>query len=706
MQKILLFTYLIFFQISVFAAGTSLISTISITGYSAIEPDGSTVYGGIAGTACTGDGTATCNSCTDTTTLQACNLNSVYSTQQITVAFTMSQDLTTASVAKFYIENAAGVAEQVGANLPLAAGTKTGSFTTTWSQICQRSAGSVLNSSCVGGTTALVVAKNIALGVDSNANGDVETDERKTIAFKLHYIPPNTVVNQSYCPTTAAGFGVCNLKILAGDEKAFIDSAITNGIDSSVSGGSIDWDSLVAFPIEVPNDTLSDSAAYSGFKSGNRPISPIVRAISATGDIPDSQLSGNLKNYVRYCFVYANKNKAQNIYRFVTDPLAAPTGCVTLSENVGILEDKHCFISTAAFGSDMAAEVQTFRKFRNQFLLTSDLGKLFVKAYYKFSPPAANFISQNETLRGITRAALYPFLGFSYIALNYGILAALLTLIVLFILIFRIKQVVKQKTLLFFLIVMILAPTLKAQVEPDTTVIQHPDAVNGLIKITKDGTYIYDVKRDLKNQSGRISFGEAMNPEITIDIEQTNTSGQPSGTFKTFGFDDFYEGASKFIISYDYEYFPWINKGKLGIQGGVSLMYAQGHGRQKATLQLSEEKYTFFTLPLTLGAVYRFEYKDKQMFAPYVAGGGTYTVLVEKREDKSNLHYTAAPGFYGAGGMLINLSLLDEESGFALDSEYGITNLWISVEFRAVEVDSDSFKYSAKYLNAGLSFDF
>ncbi len=681
--------------------------TISISGHSAISADLATIYGGIAGNPCSNtDGVSTCNSCVDTTgAVNACNQNSVYSNLKLSVSFKVTEAVT--GIARILIESAtAGVYEVVGetASDTYNADTSTVTINTTWSEVCSRAG----LTGCTGGAAAFLKTRGIRYGVDSDGSGDLVEVEWKQAFIKLHYIPAAAPeVTQAYCPATApAGAGVCNVAFLPGDAKTYIDSAIYNGDDTTTTtdGGSVTWESIAIFPVLV---TTSEADVYATFTNGI--AQPILKTINpADGSIPDSQVTGGFENYKKYCMVYATKNKAQNIYKFVTTgAVDYLTSCFTPSEVAGILDGKNCFISTAAFGSPSAPEVKTFRQFRNNFLLTNFVGKAFVKFYYKISPAIAEIISGNEFLKMATRLLLYPAFVFAYLSLKIGFLFTVFAFLFILLAVVKLSRHLQGKKVLLLIALLLITPELKAEVQAAEEKISHPLAQEGLVRIRKDGTYIYDIERPLRKESSRLSFGQADHPEISILIQELDVAGAPTGAEKEYFFGDLYSETSGYILGYDYEWFYTVDNGKLGVQAGFSALFVNGHGRLKASPNApSVESFTFVTLPITLGGVYRLEWKDKQLIAPYVSGGGTYVVLLEKREDKAMPKAIGGLGFYATGGVLLNIGALDRDTGFQLESEYGISNMWVSLEFKVIEVSNSAFGFSNKYLNAGLSFDF
>lgn len=72
-------------------------------------------------------------------------------------------------------------------------------------------------------------------------------------------------------------------------------------------------------------------------------------------------------------------------------------------------EEGGCFIATAAYGTPFAEEIDILRRWRDNFLSESILGRALIKIYYSTSPPIANYIRKEDRLRKLVRVSLNPF---------------------------------------------------------------------------------------------------------------------------------------------------------------------------------------------------------------------------------------------------------------------------------------------------------
>lgn len=266
------------------------------------------------------------------------------------------------------------------------------------------------------------------------------------------------------------------------------------------------------------------------------------------------------------------------------------------------------------------------------------------------------------------------------------------------------KPVVEEPSVIPAEPVVEVKPTYKVQ--PSKTVhrsskggieyIEHPQAAKGLIAITKDGSYIYKTSESGKfDKTGSFRVGMMDPPKITAADGTT--------------FEMMYSSGEQPVMMFDYEWQPFSGYGKLGIQAGFGVMMATGHGRfiDPAMGHLTpKEKYTFVAFPLSLGGVYRLEWMSRQWLAPYVSAGGTYVAVAEFRDDGKTPSAVGTPGVYGAAGMLFNISAMDRSTAFTLRSEYGIANLWVSLDYRYLNTFNEDLNFTSSIIGAGVVVDY
>lgn len=441
------FLSIIFFFLFISSNALATITIKSVGGTSLTESDANgamTIYGGIAGTCASPNGSGTCSSCVTTTTpAQACNPKSVYGSLPITITFSSDKALNGVKVKITTDSQTVGSeSSELAFTTGIIAAGSTSSVNLTWGYLCKNDL-SFGNENCTPAVAAPEVnfttaARKIYLYVDENNDNDFTDDgEKKSIDAKLQHLDPtsSTVNQQIFCTVSdATKVGMCGYELAVGDskfylQKLFTSSTVENTSPAKLSSNSPEWYGLAFFAVDVANVNLI----------ANNSLPPQIRQYDSQYGLPDNTVTG-LENYKNYCLLMGNVSKAQNIYRFSNDTASPVNTCAQPSEVVGMLTDKSCFISTAAFGSDMADQVQLLREFRNEFLLTNSLGQTFVKIYYKFSPPIAHFIERSEILKAVTRGVLYPFIALAWIALNLGILPILVILFGATVLIYQRKR--------------------------------------------------------------------------------------------------------------------------------------------------------------------------------------------------------------------------------------------------------------------------
>jgi len=78
----------------------------------------------------------------------------------------------------------------------------------------------------------------------------------------------------------------------------------------------------------------------------------------------------------------------------------------------GIIANEGCFIATAAFGTPMAQEINTLRRFRDSKMAPNLIGRYFITLYYNASPPLARVIARSKNMKAFVRLNLKPIIRF------------------------------------------------------------------------------------------------------------------------------------------------------------------------------------------------------------------------------------------------------------------------------------------------------
>ncbi len=103
----------------------------------------------------------------------------------------------------------------------------------------------------------------------------------------------------------------------------------------------------------------------------------------------------------RLCQIVGEKNSFRG---FIPAPAYGTTVGTTLQKE----KSSYCFIATAAYGTPMAQEINTLRRFRDSKMEPNVIGRELVYLYYSLSPPLARIITRSKNMKAFVRMALKP----------------------------------------------------------------------------------------------------------------------------------------------------------------------------------------------------------------------------------------------------------------------------------------------------------
>ena len=415
-----------------------------------ITDEGANIYGGLAGECDPEktDGQRVCNSCLNEPTADedirtwTCNRRRVYDNLWLVIQFEADADLEAEADILVEASSESNAADGQLSKRRLGPGGQA-EYNLTWSQVCG-------NISCDG--TGSV---NLYIGVDANKNSSLDNDEKNTLNIVYHDpTSESSTPGSILCHTddedndgdADGDAGICSFAIERGDGKVFLDQV-------QIKGKFPNYSPAPFYKVRVLY--VNNTRTRKGYThiNYNTPNYEDISLLAEGGDdndntnlLADSTITGLTNEHI-YAFKVAMIDKAQNLafltadaeIEHTTDENGAGPLCpqpdasdYTLNDAAAcpylarpepvhgfLVDEKNCFIATAAWGSSQHWQLQVLRMFRDQVLAQHALGRAFIKWYYQYGPRWATWLNQHPLFKPLVRIVLWPIVGAAWLSLQW-----------------------------------------------------------------------------------------------------------------------------------------------------------------------------------------------------------------------------------------------------------------------------------------------
>jgi hypothetical protein len=172
-------------------------------------------------------------------------------------------------------------------------------------------------------------------------------------------------------------------------------------------------------PVNVEIFLYWDGRIKFNYGTGNTNLSPTIGISGGNGDqycLASYDGATDLNRFKSVLFT-----PEEGLITFDLEPPEPPSDKKSAPAGGGGGGGGGCFIATAAFGSPSERCVNILRNFRDVYLLPTAAGRFFVDAYYRYSPPVADFIARHASVRLAVRWGLWPVVGACWLTLRYGL---------------------------------------------------------------------------------------------------------------------------------------------------------------------------------------------------------------------------------------------------------------------------------------------